>query len=93
MNILQLSVEMPATNSINIQLSAPSKPPADRSFDRQPHNNHSFDGGNRRNGGMAGRNGNGQSYEDDLDYVLEKVIYFVVFVLTVETLNMYSDLD
>ena len=79
MNILQLSVEMPATNSINIQLSAPSKPPGDRSFDRQPHNNHSFEGGNRRNGGMAGRNGNGQSYEDDLDYVLEKVIIFCSF--------------
>ena len=58
---------MPATNSINIQLTAPpSKPPSNIGPDRRRHEG--------RNGN-DGRADNGRSYEDDLDYLLEKVSY------------------
>ena len=63
-----ISVKMPATNSINIQLTAPppSKPPSNIGPDRRRH-----DGRN----GSDGRADNGRTYEDDLDYLLEKVSF------------------
>ena len=74
---------MPATNSINIQLTAPpSKPPSNIGPDRRRH-----DGRN----GSDGRADNGRTYEDDLDYLLEKVSFGNLHLLNLKVFLVILD--